>query len=121
MSSQTPSNDHNGKKVDKSECVITYIKTHVRETIAYAILALGIILMFVDSLYGGTLVGIIAGIYFGDHVVRYLTNWKICREDKETSHNIISAAVALTFLIAAPGVFLGMAVAIGLKKIFVKE
>jgi hypothetical protein len=71
------------------------------------------------------LVGIVAGIYFGNEIVSYIKNWKTTINSQaryaEVARNIILAGVALAFLIVAPAIFLGAAIAIGIKELFIGE
>jgi hypothetical protein len=105
------------------EDLIDYFKNHTRETIAYVLLIVGILLLFYAPVYGGILVGVVAGIYFGDEVVAYIRNWTTYIN---TSHgyaavarHLISAGVAVAFFICAPAIFLGAALSIGIKQLFV--
>ena len=81
--------------------------------------------MFAEPIYGGLLVGIVAGIYFGDEVVNYIKNWKtsVTAEDRygEVARHLISAGLALAFFISAPAIFLGAAISIGIKELFIAQ
>lgn len=125
MSTQTPSNEPKGNKNPQggNDDLLQYFKTHVRETIAYILLVLGIILLFFKPVFGGLLVGIVAGVYFGDNIVNYIKALK-ADFDKSTSpadmaKNLIILGVAIALLISAPGIFIGAAVAIAIKMLFV--
>lgn len=109
------------QKKENTENLIGYFKAHMRETISYIILVLGIVLLFFDALYGGILVGIIAGIYFGDEIVNYLKSWNVATDSKGISHNLISAGIAVAFFILAPSIFLGAAISIGIKFLFIGQ
>lgn len=102
--------------------LLDYFKTHSRETISYILLILGILLLFVEPIYGGLLVGIVAGIYFGDEVINYIKNWKnsINSQNRysEVARHLIFAGLALAFFISAPAIFLGAAIAVGIKELF---
>lgn len=108
------------KKIENStDNLIGYFKHHLRETISYIILILGIITLFFDQYIGGIIVGLIAGIYFGDEVVNYLKSWNVDKDSKAIARHFISAGVAIAFLISAPAIFLGAAIAIGIKQLFI--
>lgn len=130
MSAQSPQNESKGQKnpsqkpsTPNKEDLIEYFKTHIRESISYIILILGIILLFFDRLYGGLLVGIVTGVYFGDDIVNYIKSMKNSFDKLTSSPDIakhlITLGIALAFLISAPGVFLGAAIAIAIKLMFV--
>lgn len=98
-----------------------YFRSHTRETIAYVLMILGIIWLFFDPLWGGVLVGLIAGSYFGDEIVNYLREWKIGSEYKMITRNFIIGGVAIAFLVSSPSIFLGIAVAVGIKQLFIGQ
>jgi hypothetical protein len=102
----------------KAESLNDYFKSHTRETIAYILMILGIIWLFFDPLWGGVLVGLIAGSYFGDEIVSYLKEWKMGSDYKTITRNFIIGGVAIAFLVSSPAIFLGMAVAVGIKQLF---
>lgn len=108
-----------------SDNLLEYFKQHSRETISYILLILGIVLLFFHPLYGGLLVGIVAGIYFGDEIVDYIKKWKGKTEGridyKELARHLICAGLALAFFISAPAIFLGAAISIGIKQLFVGQ
>lgn len=118
MSSQTPTPRPEDPK-HKIDSISDYVKHHSRETITYVLLVLGIVLLFFQPLYGGTLVGIVTGIYFGDEIVNYLINWKGAIDAHGIARNLILGGVAVAFFISAPAIFIGMAIAIGIKQLFV--
>jgi hypothetical protein len=99
--------------------LLNYFKVHMRETITYILLVLGIVFLFFDPLYGGLLVGLIAGIYFGDEMINYIKSWSSATDSKKVARNLIVAGVALAFFISAPAIFLGAAIAIAVKQLFV--
>ena len=115
-----PVENHSGK-----EDLFNYFKNHSRETISYILLVLGILLLFTEPVYGGLLVGIVAGIYFGDEFVGYIKNWKTDINTKnryaEVARHLIFAGLAIAFFISAPAIFLGAAVSIGIKQLFIGQ
>jgi hypothetical protein len=105
----------------RSDHLLEYFKTHAREIVAYIILILGIMLLFVNFFWGGVLVGIIAGIYFGDDAINFITHWKAGMDPSHAARQVIGAGVALAFFICAPAIFLGAAIAIGIKQLFLGQ
>lgn len=105
--------------------LLSYFKNHSRETIAYVLLIVGILLLFVEPVYGGLLVGIVAGIYFGDELINYIKNWKtnISSQEsyKQVARNLIFAGLAVAFFISAPAIFMGAAISIGIKQLFLGQ
>lgn len=119
MSSQSPTPKE--PKKNNSEHIGDYFKQHMRETIAYVLLILGIVLLFFEPLWGGLLVGIVTGIYFGDEIINYLVNWKLALDSHGVARNLILTGVIVAFLISAPAIFLGIAVAIAIKQLFIAK
>lgn len=120
-SSQGPKNErppHYSK-----DSLIDYFKTHSRETVSYILLIAGILLIVPWPFYGGILVGIVAGIYFSNEIINYIKNWKGSLSSSgsysQASRQIVLLGVAIAFLISAPAIFLGAAISIGIKQLFV--
>ncbi len=107
------------KKDNESNDLLNYFKIHMRETITYVLLVLGIVLLFFDQLYGGVIVGLIAGIYFGYEIVTYIKSWASATDSRKVARNLIIAGIALALFISAPAIFLGAAIAIAVKQLFV--
>lgn len=105
--------------------LLNYFKTHSRETIAYVLLVLGLLLLFSEPVYGGLIVGIVAGIYFGDEIIDYIKNWKtnINSRDNypEVARHLILGGLAIAFFISAPAIFLGAAISLGIKQMFIGQ
>lgn len=107
------------KKDNNSDSLLTYFRVHIRETITYVLLVLGIVLLFFDQLYGGILVGLVAGIFFGDEIVNFIKSWSTTTESRKVARNLIIAGVTIAFFISAPAIFLGAAIAIAVKQLFI--
>lgn len=116
-----PSNDNKGPSNLNADHIISFVKTHSRESIAYVLLVLGIVLLLFDNIYGGILVGIVTGIYFGDNLVNYIVNWKLSLDSKDMTQNIVLAGASVAFLITSPAIFLGIAISIAVKQLFVSK
>lgn len=121
-----PEQSHDPKDSDSrpvKEDLKDYFKNHSRETISYILIILGILLLFFEPVYGGLLVGIVAGVYFGDEIVEYIKNWKttIDLQDRYSgiARHLIIAGIALAFFISAPPIFLGAAIAIAIRYLFI--
>lgn len=128
MAQQHMSSEPQGPKNDKPPRsgtldLLGYFKEHLRETISYVLLITGILLIAYWPFYGGLLVGIIYGIYFGDESIRYIKSWKgIVSSGLNyplVARHIILLGVAIALFISAPAIFLGAALSIGIKQLFV--
>jgi uncharacterized membrane protein len=92
---------------------------NVRDIIAYVLLILGIILLFFQHLYGGFLIGLVAGIYFSKEIIYLINNYEDFIENEGLVRSLILAGTLLAFLISAPAIFVGIAIAIALKILLV--
>lgn len=98
-----------------------YFDKNTRDIIAYIFLFIGIILLLFQSFWGGLIIGIIAGIYFSEPIVYWLKHLQHAVEEEGIARSLIFAGVVLGLFIGAPGIFIGAAIAIGLKYILVNE
>ena len=121
---KNPDDRPNGQKPIKED-LANYFKNHARETISYILLLLGILLLFTEPVYGGLIVGIIAGVYFGEEFINYIKTWKTSIKSEsqyaELARHLIFAGVTLAFFICAPAIFLGAAISIGIKQLFIGQ
>ena len=105
--------------------LLDYFKNHTREAVSYFLLIVGILLLFYDAVYGGLIVGIVAGIYFGDELVNYIKNWQVSINSQnrhtEVARHLILAGLATAFFVSAPAIFLGAAFSIGIKQLFIGQ
>lgn len=103
------------KKKENLDTMMDYAKTHVPDTIAYILLVIGIIWLFFNSFYGGILVGLVAGFYFTNDIVRLFSSFDEYLGEYGVAKNIVFAGTALALFILAPGVFIGGAIMVGIK------
>lgn len=92
-----------------------YAANNTRDIIAYIILVIGIIMLFFQPLYGGLLIGLVAGIYFSKEIIRIIKNCESMVEEEGVVRSIILCGVALAFFISAPAIFIGAAIIVALK------
>lgn len=92
-----------------------YFQPSTKDMIAYVLLILGIILLFVSHLYGGALIGIVAGVYFSNEIIGLLKNANHLIEEQGLARSLILAGLALAFFISAPAIFVGAALVIALR------
>lgn len=96
----------------KQEGLYTYAKSNTRDTIAYILLVIGLILLFFAPFWGGILIGIVIGLYFANEILSILTNINDFVDRQGLVKSLILAALALAFLIAVPSIFIGAALTI---------
>jgi hypothetical protein len=119
---QGPKNDKPARPAISKDSLLDYFKQHSRETVSYIIMITGILMLTYWPLYGGLLVGVVAGIFFADAIINYIKAWKgtvtSSGNYSEVARHIILLGLAIAFFISAPAIFLGAAVAIGIKQLF---
>lgn len=105
------------KQSDKVKEISSFAKENTADTIAYVILALGILISLFSPLYGGAIIGAIVGIYFADDIVSTLGNLKDFIKKKGKLKSFILLALFLIILMAAPALVIVAAAAIGIKQL----
>lgn len=104
------------KKIDLQDNLFSYAKNNTRDSIAYILLIFGIILLFtLWNFWGAVLIGLVLGFYFGEAILNFLQNSNEYAEKVGFVKILIIAGTALGFFIAAPGFFIGTAIALTLK------
>lgn len=109
------------KKNEKFEEVYKFAKSNTRDTIAYILLALALIMMLTIPFWGGLLIGLVGGIYFCEELVVWVRDINGFIERQGLSRSIVMGGVMLGFFLASPAIFIGAAVAIGIKRLVVPE
>lgn len=126
MSTNTPYQDPNKKsnnqpshespKSSKNNgSWLDYLANNTRDVVAYVLLVIGIIMLFFQPLYGGLLIGLVAGIYFSREIIRFVKNCENMIEEEGVVRSIILCGTVLAFFISAPAIFIGAAVVVVLK------
>jgi len=105
------------KKNERVEEIYNYASNNQRDTIAYVVLLVGLILMLFGSPYfGATLVGVIFGLYFSIEIATFFKNYKEYVDRFGQVRSIILGGSLLALLIACPFFFIGAAVAVALRE-----
>lgn len=107
----------NLKKNEKIEELYKYAKSNTGDTIAYVAMILGILILFFEPFYGGLLIGFIAGLYFSDEIARPLRSIEESIEELGMVRSLIFGGLLLGLFIEAPMIFIGLAIAVGLKQL----
>jgi len=97
-------------KNDHVEGLFSYAKSNTRDTIAYILLIIGIILLFFQPHYGGFLIGLIGGLYFSNEIISIANHFNDLIEEQGVVRVIVLAALFVGFFIMAPAVFIGAAI-----------
>lgn len=92
-----------------------FSSSNARDVVAYVLLALGIILLFFQPIYGGLLIGLVAGVYFSSEVLTIIRNIEGFIDREGVARSLVLAGLLLGFLISAPAIFVGAAIVIAIK------
>ena len=111
----------NLKKSENFENFYQYATHNVRDTIAYALLIVALVLLLFVPFWGGLIIGLVGGVYFSDEIISMVQNFNTIIEQQGISRSVILGVTLLAFFISAPAIFIGAAVAMGIKRLFVPE
>lgn len=100
---------------EKIETLFTYAKTNTMDTIAYILLILGIVFLFFNPFTGGLMIGVITGIYFSEEIASFVEGYNNFIETAGMVKSLILGGALLALFISAPGIFIGGAIAAGVK------
>lgn len=104
------------------EEMYNYASSNTRDMIAYALLLIGLILLFAEPpWYGETLIGVIFGLYFGTEMFNLIRNYQTFTEEHGFVKSLILGGTLLALFIKAPFIFIGAAVAIAIKQLIPTE
>lgn len=101
------------------EQLLHYAKTHSREMVAYALLVLGLLLLFVYPYFGQALIGIVAAVYFGEELLSLFFEYESYEERLGFDRTIVLGGLLLAFFIAAPVIYLAAGFTIALKHLLI--
>ncbi len=112
----------NFKKHEKVEEIYNYATNNVRDTIAYVLIVVGLLLLFLEPpWYGATLIGVIFGLYFAPEISNRLKNYPRYLEKYGIVKSLILGGTVLALFIATPFLFIGTAVAVGIREFFISQ
>lgn len=117
---QTRKGESNADKAAGDQCcnISSYVASNQEKLATYILLILGLlILLFVSNLFGGLIIGMVAGYYFASEIICYLRNLSQIVENPNQLRYIVLAGVLLGFFIAAPGIFIGAVVVAAFKQV----
>lgn len=109
------------KKNEKIEGIYNYATNNTRDTVAYILMIVGIVLLFTNTFYGGLLVGLIFGYYFAPELLKYSQSVNDLIEEHGMVRSLIFGGLLLALFISAPAIFIGAALAVILKQILSPE
>ncbi len=107
------------KHDERVEGLFSYAKSNTKDTVAYILLIVGIILLFFEPHYGGFIIGLIAGLYFSDEIIYIAKHFNDLIEEQGLVRVLVLAALLVAFFISAPYIFLGTAFGALLMRVLV--
>lgn len=110
----------NLKKNEKVDDFMGYVKANTRDTVAYILLIVGLVLIFFNSLWGGLIVGAVAGFYFQKELIDWFKNANEYIETQGLARSVILGGTLLALLIQAPGIIIGVLIVVALSY-FIKQ
>ncbi len=111
----------NLKKNEKIEDIYNYAKSNTADTVAYVAMILGILILFFEPFYGGTIIGVVTGLYFSKEIMRPARNVEGFVEELGMVRSLIFGGLLLAFFIKAPMIFIGAAIAVLVKQLLLPE
>jgi hypothetical protein len=101
------------------ENVYNFAKTNTRDVIAYILLLTGLFLLFFNPSFGGTLIGVIFGLYFSQELYQSFKEYDHFIQLEGFVKSLVFGGLLLAFFISAPFIFIGAAVAVALRQLLV--
>lgn len=102
-------------KNEKLDGLVSYARDNVRDTVAYIVLIVGLILLFFQPFYGGMLIGLVVGLFFTSEINALFRNVNEIIEKEGMVRSLILGALVLAVFISAPAILIGIAVAVALR------
>lgn len=102
---------------EKFGTLVNYATANTRDTISYIALIIGIVLLFFNLFYGSALVGFIGGLYFSAELIAFVKNFSALVDDQGIVRSLIAGGVILTLFICAPGLYIGVALAVATRQV----
>lgn len=102
---------------EKIEKIYKFARTNTMDTIAYVILFLGIVVLFINALVGGLMIGIVGGFYFAREMLKRLYGINEFVEEEGLIRSLILGGVLLGLAIKAFWIFVGLAIGMGIAKL----
>lgn len=114
--SVNPSNDNKSK-----DDLLGLIKTNGKDTIAYILMVIGIILTLFQSFWGGLIVGIVLGYFYKKEITDLVQNYPKIIEKEGLVKSVILGGSLVTLLIGSFSFFIGVAIIVALYFLIGKD
>lgn len=107
-------NINDGKRVGE---FYDLAKQNKERALTYALIILGLIILFFNNLVGGLIIGMVAGYYFAPEITSYIRNLSHIISGHDNLRYVALTGLLLGLLIAAPGIFIGAAIVAAFKQV----
>lgn len=101
------------------DAFLAYARNNIQETVAYALLILGVILSMFQGFIGDLLVGCVTGFYFSKKLFSFVKSYEQFFGEYGLVRCVVCLALLFVLFISAPGVFIG-AVAMTAGKVLLR-
>ena len=105
----------NFKNNEKIDGLFHYTNQNTRHMINYVLLLIGLILLFTLPLWGGLLIGVVAGLHFYEGITFFIKNVSEIIANQGMVSSLIIGGVLLALFIQAPAIFIGTALAVTIR------
>ncbi|MEC7839790.1 MAG: hypothetical protein VX777_07105 [Chlamydiota bacterium] len=111
----------NLKKNEKIEDLYNYAKSNTADTVAYVAMILGLLILFFEPFYGGTIIGIVTGLYFSKEIMKPVGNLENFIEEFGMVRSLILGGLLLAFFIKTPMIFISAAAVVAVKQLIAPD
>lgn len=109
------------KANDKFENIVNYAKANNRDTAAFCAMLLGAFIIYFIPFYGGTIVGVVTGLYFTKEIITPLRNLERFIEELGMVRSLLFGVLLLALFISAPMIFIAALVTVFIKQLIIPE
>lgn len=92
------------------DALFDYVKENTKDTIAYVLMVIGLLLMLFGVYWGDFLIGVIFSLYFVNEITFALTHTKEFIEEYGLVKSLVLAGTLLGIFFKVPFMFLGIAI-----------
>ena len=114
--SANPSNDNKPK-----DDFLNLLKTNGKDTIAYVLMIVGIILTLFQSFWGGFIIGAVLGYFFRAEIIQAITNYQKIIDQEGLVKSVILGGTLLALFIGSFPLFIGAALVVLLYYVIGKD
>lgn len=114
--SVNPSNDNKS-----NDDLLSLAKANAKDTIAYILMVVGIILTLFQSFWGGFIVGLVVGYFYKDEILQKIMSYNKIIEQEGLVKSVILGGALLTLLIGSFSFFVGVAIIAALYFVIGKD